>query len=249
MRGISKTTGYFLSGIFLLSWVFVPGKSWAQISDKFLNEAKTLAKLEDGFFKKRLNNDLKGAYSYQHPVYKEKISIEEFLYYEGRLASDYRNGVLAHISGGMIPSVERIKKNPRKRDVLGFPRSYHFKWFTNPFIKVQRYSLERISISEDGQFAMVEITLKGRERLNPALVRGDIQFDMARPHIDYWEKVDGKWVITVLIDNSSISGGMSTSYFIPNNNDAWAKKEYVHIDPASLLAEPDPERHALNGKH
>ena len=96
---------------------------------------------------------------------------------------------------------------------------------------------------------MVEITLKGRERLNPALVRGDISFDMARPHIDYWEKVDGKWVITVLVERSSISGGMKTLYFIPNNNDAWEKKEYIHIDPASLLAEPDPERHALNGKY
>ena len=249
MRGISKTTGYLLSGIFLLSWVLVPGKSWAQVSDKFLNEAKTLAKLEDGFFKKRLNSDLKGAYNYQHPVYKEKISIEEFLYFEGRLVSGYRNGALAHISGGMIPSLEHIKKSSTKRDVLGFPRPYHYKWFINPFINVQRYSLERISISEDGQYAMVEITLKGRERLNPALVRGDISFDMARPHIDYWEKVDGKWVITVLVERSSISGGMKTLYFIPNNNDAWEKKEYVHIDPASLLAEPDPERHALNGKH
>jgi hypothetical protein len=25
--------------------------------------------------------------------------------------------------------------------------------------------------------------------------------------------------------------------------------EYVQIDSASLLAEPDPERHALNGKN
>ena len=53
MRGFSKTMGYLLSGVFLLSWVFVPGKSWAQVSDKFLKEAKTLAKLEDDFFKKR----------------------------------------------------------------------------------------------------------------------------------------------------------------------------------------------------
>ena len=53
MRGFSKTMGYLLSGVFLLSWVFVPGKSWAQVSDKFLKEAKTLTKLEDDFFKKR----------------------------------------------------------------------------------------------------------------------------------------------------------------------------------------------------
>ena len=119
----------------------------------------------------------------------------------------------------------------------------------NPYIIVQRYTLERISISKNGKYAMTEIMLKGRERLNPALVRGDIQFDMSRPHIDYWEKVNGKWAITVLVDTSSISGGMKPLYFIPNNKDAWEKMDYVQIDPASLLANPDPERHALNGKH
>jgi hypothetical protein len=249
MRGNSKITGYLLSGMFLLGWVFVPGISWAQVSDKFLNEAKTLAKLEDDFFKKRFSNDLKGAYEYQHPSYKEKISFEEYTYFEGRVVADYRNGSMAHLSGAMIPNLEYIKKNSVKKDVLGFPRPSLYKWFWNPFVKVQRYSLEEISISEDGQYAMVKITLKGKERLNPAMVRGDISFDMARTHVDYWEKVNGKWVITVLIDHSSISGGMSTLYFIPNNNDAWEKKDYVRIDPASLLANPDPMRHALNGKH
>ena len=249
MRGIPKITGYFLSGMFLLSWVFVPGKSWAQVSDEFLNEAKKLAKLEDNLFKKRLNNDLDGIYEFQHPAYKEKISLEEFLYFEGRVVTGYRDGSMAHISGGMIPNLDFIKKNPRKRDALGFPRPFRYRWFLNPFIEVKRYSLDRISISEDGKYAMVEIVLKGRERLNPVLIRGDISFDMARPYVDYWEKVDGKWVITVLIDKSAISGGMKTLYFIPNNNDAWEKKEYVQIDPASLLADPDPERHALNGKH
>jgi len=249
MRGIPKITGYFLSGMFLLSWVFVPGKSWAQVSDEFLNEAKKLAKLEDKLFHKRLKNDLEGTYEFQHPTYKEKISLEEFLYFEGRVVTGYRNGSMGHISGGMIPNLDFIKKNSSKRDVLGFPRPYHYKWYLNPFIKVKRYSLERISISKDGKYAMVEIMLKGRERLNPALVRGNISFDMARSHVDYWEKVDGKWAITVLVDQSSISGGMKTLYLIPNNNDAWEKKDYVQIDPASLLAEPDPVRHALNGKH
>ena len=126
MRGISKITGCLLSGIFLLTWVSVPEAS--EVSDKFLNEAKTLAKLEDDFFKKRLNNDLKGAYNYQHPAYKEKISLEEFLYFEGRLVTNYRNGTAAHISGGMIPSLDFIKKHSTKKDVLGFPRPYHFKW-------------------------------------------------------------------------------------------------------------------------
>ena len=249
MRDISRITGYLLSGMFLLGVTFSPGISGAEVSDEVLKDAKMLAQLEDGFFKKRLNNDLKGVYDYQHPIYKEKISLEEFLYFEGRLLTDYRSGIQAHISGGMIPPLDVIKKNPNKRDVLGFPRPYHYKWFTNPFVIVQRYSLERISISEDGQYGVVEIMLRGKERMNPALVRGDISFDMMRPHVDYWEKVDGKWVVAVLSDATSVSGGIKTTYFIPNNDDAWGKKEYIQIDPASLLAEPDPDRHAVNGKN
>ena len=141
--------------------------------------------------------------------------------------------------------MDYIKKNYKKKDALGFPRKNYYKWFYNPFIQVKDYELEKISISKDGKYAMVKIMLTGRERINPALVREDISFDMRRPHIDYWEKVDGKWVITVLSDTSSISGGMKTLYFIPNNNDAWEKKEYVDFDADSILAMPDPDRHAL----
>jgi hypothetical protein len=247
MGGTLKITSYIFSAIFLL--LVVSEKSWAEVSDEVLKEAKTLAKREDDYVKKRINNDLKGAYQFQHPAYKEKISLEEFLYYEGRLISDYREGTQAHISGGMIPSLEHIKKHPRKRDALGFHRPSYYKWFVNPFIKVKNYSLERISISEDGKYAMTEIMLKGSERLNPALVRGDISFDMKRSHIDYWEKVDGQWMITVLIDNSWISGTGKTAYFIPNNNDAWKKMEYFHVDSSNLLADPDPERHVLSRKN
>ncbi len=74
-------------------------KKLGQVSDKVLKEAKTLAKSEDAYFKKRLNNDLKGAYQYQHHACKEENSVEEFLYYGGRLVSEYRDGVLAHILG------------------------------------------------------------------------------------------------------------------------------------------------------
>jgi hypothetical protein len=243
MHGNSKITNYFLSTLFLL--VFVAEKSWGQVSDEILQEAKLLEKLEGDYFKKRLKDDLKGVYQYQHPAYKEKISLEEFLYFEGRLESSYREKAQVHISGGMLPSIDYIKKNPSKRDVLGFPRPSHYKWFQNPFIKVKGYSLQQISISEDGKYAMTKIILKGREKINPALIREDFSFDMKRDHIDYWEKVEGQWMITVLVDSSSISGSRKTLYFIPNNNDAWQKMDYIEIDSESLLAEPDPERHAL----
>ena len=92
---------------------------------------------------------------------------------------------------------------------------------------------------------MVKIILSGRERINPALVRGDISFDFSRQHVDYWEKVEGKWVITILADSSSISGGAKTFYFIPYNNGAWEKKDYIQFDSESLLAMPDADRHEV----
>ncbi len=57
--------------------------------------------------------------------------------------------------------------------------------------------------------------------------------------------MDGQWAITVLAYNPSMSGSRTAYRFIPNNNDAWQKMDYIEIDSESLLAEPDPERHAL----
>ena len=243
MDGIKKITSYILSVMVLL--VTISGKSWGQVSDEVLKEAKILAKIENAYFKKRLNNDLKGAYQFQHPAFKEKISVEEFLYFEGRVVSDYREGIETHISGGLLPSINFIKKNSTKRDALGFPRPSYYQWYANPFITVKSFSLERISISKDGKYAKAEITIQGEEQLNPAAVRADIRFDIERPHVDYWEKIDGQWAITVLAKNASISGARTAYRFIPNNNDAWQKMDYIEIDSESLLAEPDPERHAL----
>jgi hypothetical protein len=171
MKKFVITTVYLFFGLVFLSGFSTANASWAEVADVVLKEAQELKKLENEYFNKRLNNDLRGAYQYQHPKYKKEISVEEFLYFEGRLVSGYRNGVLGHISGGMLPPVNYIKKNFSKRDALGFPRKTYYKWFYNPFIQVKRYELEKISISKDGKYAMVKIMLKGRERINPALVR------------------------------------------------------------------------------
>jgi len=240
-----KKTVYLFFIIMSLYGFSIANASWAEIEDTVLKDAKALEKIEKDYFNKRLKNDLKGVYQHQHPNFKKAISVEEFLYFEGRVVSGYRNGAMGHISGGMIPSINWIKKNFKKKDALGFPRKSYYKWFFNPFIQVKDYNLEKISISKDGKYAMVKIILKGRERINPALVRENISFDFTRSHIDFWEKVDGKWVITVLADSSSVSGGQRTMYFIPNNNDAWGKKEYIHVDTEDLLAMPDADRHAV----
>ena len=234
---------YLFFMMMFLSGFSIASASWDEIRDVVLKEAKELERIEKEYFNKRLQNDLKGTYQFQHPDFKKAISIEEFMYFEGSVVSGYRNKSMGHISGGP-PPLNWIKKNFTKKDVLGFPRKHRYKWFFNPFRKVKDYNLEKISISQDGNFAMVNIILTGRERINPALVREDVSFDFKRPYVDYWEKVDGKWVITVLANSSSVSGG-KTVYFIPNNNEAWEKKDYIHIDTESLLAMPDADRHAV----
>ena len=78
---------------------------------------------------------------------------------------------------------------------------------------------------------MVEVELRGIEKLNPAVVRDDIQFNVVKPHVDYWEKVDGQWKITLLADAASISGGSKVSYFIPNSNAAWEKMKFIAYVP------------------
>lgn len=206
----------------------------AEVPENFLAEAKKLAELEKKFFDDRLNNRWEALYALQHPAYRKSISIEEFRYYEGKVDHNYREKTKNHMSGLMTPTLAHIKSNPPKTDALGFPIPRHYKWYVNPFVVVKDYIQGKISISKDGKYAIVEMTLTGRERLNTALVRDIFEFDFKRSYKEFWEKADGEWFITVLIDPSSISGAKGI-YFIPNNNDAWGKMEFVEIEPESIV--------------
>ena len=134
MKRFYKTIVYLFFVMMFLTSFSIANASWAEMGDTVLKDAKELEKLEKDYFNKRLKNDLKGAYQYQHPDFKKAISIEEFMYFEGRIVSGYRNGLMGHISGGMIPPLNWIKKNFAKKDALGFPRASYYKWFINSSI-------------------------------------------------------------------------------------------------------------------
>lgn len=212
--------------------------AWAGVPEELLQETKKLAKLEKEFFENRLHNRWEALYAQQHPRYKEAVSFEEYKFFEGRVAYNYRKEGEAHMSGLLTPPLSYIKTNPPKKDALGFPIPRHYRWYVNPFIIVKDYIQDTISISKDGKHAMVKVTLTGRERLNPALIRDNFEFDFKRSHIDFWEKVDGRWVIAVLVNPASISGG-KVFYLIPNNNDAWNKMEFVDIKPSDISVPSD----------
>jgi len=77
--------------------------------------------------------------------------------------------------------------------------------------------------------------LKGRQRLNPAVTRGGhYEFPAQYPKTDYWEKVNGNWVITLLSKPANLSGTGALKFFVPNNKSGWGKAEFVEINPLDL---------------
>ena len=206
------------------------------IESQLIEEARTLAEKEAIFVNARIKNDWAKIYDIQHPNFRKKISRVEIKYLEGWAAYDYREQgkANAHISGLFNPTVAFMKKNPNKKDPLGFPVPRRYRWSKNPFIEVKRHSLENISISEDGKYAKVKVMLEGREKLNTALARGLFQFDSKYTLTDYWEKVDGSWFITLLSKPVTISGVSVLNYFVPNDKSGWEKASFVEIDPKNL---------------
>lgn len=226
-----KTVMIFLVPALAFYFFFLSGVGQTDTGPDHLQVAKKLAVLEVDYFQKKLQNDWEALYDYQHPGFKERVSIEEYQFFDGRVLYNYREDNAHHVSGGLTPSLEFIKKNPEKKDVLGFPQPRKYRWFSNPFITIQGYTLKRVWVSRDGNHAMVEVQLNGKEKLNPAVVRDDVQFDIKKPHFDFWEKVDGEWKISLLADAAAISGGAKVGYFIPNSNAAWGKMKFTSYVP------------------
>ena len=207
------------------------------IKPQLTEEAKILFDMEKQLFNARMNVDWEKMHSLQHPEFRKKISVTEMRYFGGWAASDYREKSKqnAHISGAYVPSVDYMKKNIYKKDPLGFPVKRRYVWSGNSYLNIKTFSLEKISISTDGKYAKLKVMLKGRERLNPAVVRGGhYEFAAQYPTTDYWEKVNGNWVITLLSKPANLSGTGALKFFVPNNKSGWEKAEFVEINPLDL---------------
>ena len=206
------------------------------ITPQLLEEAQILAEKEARFFNARKTSDWSKIHGFQHPRFRNKISVEEVQYFEGWTTADYREKAKnnPHISGAVVPALEYIKKHPNKYDPLGFPVSRKYIWSGDPFFKVNDYFLKKISISKDGKYAKVEIMVTGRQRLNPVIVRGHFEFDAQYILTDYWEKVDGNWVITLLAAPISLSGSGVLKYYLPNNKSSWKKMDFIDVKPEKL---------------
>ena len=74
MKSYFKTIVYLFLMMMFLSGFSIANASWAEMGDTVLQEAKELEKIENVYFNKRLKNDLKGTYQYQHPDFRKAIS-------------------------------------------------------------------------------------------------------------------------------------------------------------------------------
>ena len=160
------------------------------ITPQLNEEAQVLFDMEKKLFNARKNVDWEKIHGLQHPDFRKKISVDEIQYFEGWAASDYREMAKqnAHISGAYVPSVDYMKKNIYKKDPLGFPVKRRYEWSGDPYITIKTFSLEKISISTDGKYAKLKVMLKGRQRLNPVVVRGGhYEFPGQFQFTDYWE--------------------------------------------------------------
>ena len=208
----------------------------------FVKEAKQLYALEENYYQARIRSDWQAIYNYQHPDYRKIISMEEFMYYDGRTLHDYFKSHSMSISGNENSVRDYIKKNNMKKDTLGFPIQRKYQFFSDPHHTVKQFTVDKISISKDGKYAKTHYKADVDSMLPSAIVRDFIRIKRVISGEDFWEKVNEDWFITVLKNAVSISGIISElPYFIPNSNEAWEKMEFVDVDPDSILPKASPE--------
>ena len=94
------------------------------ITPQLNEEAQVLFDREKQLFNSRINLDWEKIHGLQHPDFRKKISADEIRYFEGWVASDYREIAKqnAHISGAYVPSVDYMKKNIYRKDLQAFMR-------------------------------------------------------------------------------------------------------------------------------
>ncbi|QPJ64229.1 MAG: hypothetical protein G3M78_01960 [Candidatus Nitrohelix vancouverensis] len=220
--------------IFILAVCLTLFSTQTSAKEASIDTARNLLALEKDFIHQRIKEDWEAIYQYQHPKYREKISIEEFKFFNGRLSYNYRELADAHISGAKPPPVEYIKKSGHQRDMLGFPIPFKFRWVANPLFKMQSHSIDKVAISKNGALAKVEWKVNGLERVDPRFTRMDISYEIQLPFIDYWENTSEGWRISLLTLAPNISGGPLINYLIPNDNSAWKQSDFIEWDAEHL---------------
>ena len=117
--------------------------AFAGNSNALREEARNLYKINQEYLNKCLASDWPGIYERQHPEFRRRVSLDEFIFYDGMLTFDYRTNLRARVSGGYtLPSLDYIKRNSVKKDILGFPSFRRYQMTTNPLVRIKEFSIE-----------------------------------------------------------------------------------------------------------
>lgn len=235
MKSLLRLVVLFIAGCLLTVLPATPLMSLPErtAQSDYIEEAKTVYALEQDYYQKRMNSDWKEIYNYQHPDFRKKVSLEEFTYFNGRLDENYWEKHPMHVCGSKSGFLEHIRKHPEQYDALGFPYPRKYKFFADTLFTMNKFSIVKISVSKDKKHAVAQYRADGRKMLPPWIIREFIVYDYSFLGADYWEKVDGRWSIAALKDTLGISGS-NQQYFIPNNNEAWDKMEFVDFPVEAL---------------
>ncbi len=201
------------------------------VPQAFLKEAKTLYKLEEDYYHRRLKSDWNAIYAYQHPKLRENITLDEFKFYDGRIGRNFLLMNPLHVSGAGQQFREYIKKHKHKVDMLGFPIPHKYRLFKNPTTRPKTFQITNIDISKNGKYAKVGFVVTGKGLFPPEIWRGVKEIPVKEEITDFWEKVDGQWKLTLLQKNLNISGSDKKFFMIPENSKHWDHMEFVSIDP------------------
>ena len=203
-------------------------------ASKFKKEAQALYQVNESYFEERQASDWVAIYHRQHPRFRRNIPFIQFVNLEGRVAFKDVDRPEAHLSGASMDPEDQKTKLYQKRDLLGFPTTRPYKIFPNPWISIKSHRIKKISISEDHRFAKVETDYDLREQLDPTIFRVIMVIDRVETLTDYWEKVDGRWVVPLMINKLSLSGHKMIYFFTPRNREDFETMNFVDIDPARL---------------
>ncbi|MBI4378734.1 MAG: hypothetical protein HY578_06540 [Nitrospinae bacterium] len=163
--------GYF-KNICLVSFLplLIFDKTLALIHDDVVmkENIRKVYQNEQQYLKARVSNDLHLLYSFQHPEYKNIISLEKFLTTGGYPKLDY---------------FSVTEQNQKPQVYIQF-RQFHFI--------LHDIKIEKSFIDKDGRYAKFHI-IHIMDIFLP-IARG-IPIRREMKSIDYWEKLDGNWFI------------------------------------------------------
>jgi hypothetical protein len=232
MRKINLIISTFLVSLLLLS-VSASIVTGSENKDALLKEAQILYKAGSQYVDARFQNQWKIIYSFQHPEYQKAISVEEFQYFLGHVATNYRKdrNFKRNVSGIPIyPSVEDIKRNPIKKDpFLGVPLPPIYRFIPSLLFNITGHKFEKVYLDNSGTLGKVAI------KLNVSQTPPTAMFKISRDilYIDYWEKNNGKWVLAVMKQFSTlhVSGAVTREHPVPRDVFRWDKAHFTEFNP------------------